>query len=142
MVRALLAERYNLGMSASPAAGDPTSLPNPDDDSLSALSTAGDARITIRRESPDDVGFREIFVSIDGDQVAILRSNETFTKDIPPGRHRLRAHNTLFWKTHDLELGPGEHASFVAINKAGPGTFGFMIFLGASPVYLTFERDK
>jgi hypothetical protein len=101
----------------------------------------GDARITIRRESRDDVGFREIFVSLDGEQIAILRPNETFTQEVPAGPHRLRAHNTLFWKTHDLVLRPGEHAKFVAINRAGFGTFGFMTFLGASPLYLTFERD-
>jgi hypothetical protein len=39
-------------------------------------------------------------------------------------------------------LRPGEHAKFVAINKAGFGTFGFMTFLGASPLYLTFEREN
>jgi hypothetical protein len=101
----------------------------------------GEARITIRRESPQDVGFREIFVSMDGEQVAILRPNETFSIEVSPGPHRLRAHNTLFWKTVDVVLKPGEHAKFVAINKAGFGTFGFMTFLGASPLYLTFERD-
>jgi len=101
----------------------------------------GDARITIRRESPDDVGFREIFVSLDGEQVAILGTGETFSLEVAPGPHRLRAHNTLFWKTHELVLKPGEHARFVAINRAGFGTFGFMTFLGASPLYLTFERD-
>ena len=100
----------------------------------------GRARITVRRESADDVGFREIFVSLDGKQVAILQPNETFTTEVSPGPHRLRAHNTLFRKTHDLALRPGEHADFVAINKAGFGTFGSMIFLGASPLYLTFQR--
>ena len=108
---------------------------------IDAGLVGGDARITIRRESPDDVGFREIFVSIDGEQVAILRPSETFSLEVPAGPHRLRAHNTLFWKTHDLVLKPGEHAQFVAINKAGFGTFGFMTFLGASPLYLTFERE-
>jgi len=102
----------------------------------------GNARITIRRESPDDVGFREIFVSLDGEQIAILRPSETFTMEVTAGPHRLRAHNTLFWKTHELVLRPGEHAKFVAINRAGFGTFGFMTFLGASPLYLTFERDN
>jgi hypothetical protein len=102
----------------------------------------GDARITIRRESPQDVGFREIFVSLDGQQIAILRPSETFSLEVTPGPHRLRAHNTLFWKTHDVVLKPGEHAKFVAINRAGFGTFGFMTFLGASPLYLTFERER
>jgi len=109
---------------------------------IEAGLVGGDARITIRRESPDDVGFREIFVSLDGEQIVILRPSETFTLEVTPGPHRLRAHNTLFWKTHELVLKPGEHAKFVAINRAGFGTFGFMTFLGASPLYLTFEREK
>jgi len=156
-----------------PASDPPSSLPNPDDDSLDAVSTTNDVRpvplrtpnpearsadrlaaegdvglvgdgahITIHRESPDDVGIREIFVSIDGKQVAILAPHETFTAEVTPGPHHLRADNTLFSKTQDLVLRAGEHARFVAINKAGFGTFLSMIVLGASPLYLTFQRDK
>lgn len=101
----------------------------------------GDARITIRRTSPEDAGFREVFVSLDGEQIAILRHGESFSMEVAPGPHRLRAHNTLFWKTCDLVLKPGEHARFTAINKSGWGTFSLLFFLGAMPVYLTFERD-
>jgi|RhiMethySRZTD1v2_1073278.scaffolds.fasta_scaffold02635_10 hypothetical protein len=100
------------------------------------------ASITVSRESKEDVGFREIFISLDGKSIAILQWGDTFTHELPAGPHRIRAHNTLFWKTHDIVLQPGEHARFTAVNKAGFGTFGFMIFLGASPVYLTFERVK
>jgi hypothetical protein len=100
------------------------------------------ASITVRRESAEDVGFRDIFISVDGESVAILQWGESFTQELPSGPHRIRAHNTLFWKTHDVVLRPREHARFIAINRAGFGTFGFMVFLGASPVYLTFERDR
>src|SRR5215213_11130383 len=41
------------------------------DGMVDAGLVGGDAWITIRRESPEDVGFREIFVSLDGEQVAI-----------------------------------------------------------------------
>ena len=112
------------------------------DGMIDAGLVGGDARLTISRESADDVGFREIFVSLDGEQVAILKSGDRFSMEVSPGPHRLRAHNTLFWKTHDLVLRPGEHAKFIAINRAGWGTFGFMTFLGASPLYLTFERQS
>ena len=98
------------------------------------------ASITVSRESNADVGFREIFISVDGEQIALLQYGESITHELPAGSHRIRAHNTLFWKTHDVVLQPGEHARFIAINRAGFGTFGFMMFLGASPVYLTFER--
>ena len=101
----------------------------------------GEARITIRRTSPEDAGFREVFVSLDGEQIAILRHGESFSMEVAPGLHRLRAHNTLFWKTHQLVLRPGEHAKFIAINRTGTISFGLLFMLGAFPLYLTFERE-
>jgi hypothetical protein len=100
------------------------------------------ACITVSRTSAQDVGFREIFLSVDGKEVAILSHGETVTHELPAGPHRIRAHNTLFWKTHDVVLQPGEHARFTAINRAGWGTFGFLMILGAAPLYLTFERER
>lgn len=100
----------------------------------------GDARITVSRDSPEDVGFREVFVSLDGKDLAILRHGDSVTAEITAGAHRLRAHNTLFRKTHELVLKPGEHARFIAVNRAGWGTFGMLFIIGAMPIYLTFER--
>ena len=109
-----------------------------------ALADAGiispEARITIARDSTEDAGFREIFVSLDGERLGILQHGDSISTEVPAGPHTLRAHNTLFWKTHHLTLRPGEHARFVAINRAGWGTFGMLFILGAMPVYLTFER--
>jgi hypothetical protein len=101
----------------------------------------GDSLITVTRQSANDVGFREIFVSVDGEQIAMLRHGEAVTHVILAGAHRIRAHNTLFWKTHELIVKPGEHIRFVAINRAGFGTFGPLFLIGAMPVYLTFERS-
>ena len=99
------------------------------------------ACITVSRTSANDVGFREIFLSVDGEDLAILSHGDSVTHELPAGSHRLRAHNTLFWKTIDVMLQPGEHARFIAVNRAGWGTFGFRIVLGAAPLYLTFERE-
>jgi hypothetical protein len=100
------------------------------------------ACITVSRTAPDDVGFREVFVSVNGEQVGVLSYGETITHELPAGPYRIRAHNTLFWKTHDIVLQPGEHARFTAINRAGWATYGFLMILGAAPLYLTFERDR
>jgi hypothetical protein len=100
------------------------------------------ACITVSRQAAEDVGFREVFLSVDGTDVAILRYGDTISHELPAGPHRIRAHNTLFWKTHNIVLQPGEHARFTAINRAGWGTFGMLMFLGAAPVYLTFERER
>ena len=99
------------------------------------------ARITICRQSPQDAGYREVFVSIDGEQAAVLEYGDTFTCEIKPGPHKLRAHNTLFWKTRHIVVRPGEHAKFTAINRTGTISFGLMFMLGAFPLYLTFERE-
>jgi len=100
------------------------------------------ATITVSRQSLEDAKIREIYVSVDGEQIAILKHGEAVTHDLPAGPHRLKAHNTLFWKTQEVVLQPGEHARFTAVNKAGFGSFGFLMVLGAAPLYLTFEREQ
>lgn len=99
------------------------------------------ACITVTRLSPDDAGVREIYVSVDGEEIAVLKNGQAVTHELPAGSHRLRAHNTLFWKTHDVVLQPGEHARFKAANLAGWAVFGFLIALGAAPLKLLFERE-
>lgn len=98
------------------------------------------ASVTVTRRSPNDIGLREIFVSLDGKDIAILQNGNEVTVRVPPGAHRLRAHNTLIWKTIDFEVAAGEEARFVAINRPGWGTFSVLALIGAGPVYLTFER--
>jgi hypothetical protein len=109
-----------------------------------ALADAGiispDARLTILRQSAADVGFREIFISIDGTPAGMLRFGDMLATDLPAGPHSIRAHNTLFWKTHHIVVRPGEQVKFEAINRAGWGTFGMLFVIGAMPVYLTFQR--
>ena len=74
-------------------------------------SSFAETRESICRLSPEDAGYREVFVSIDGERVAIMQFGESCTFDVKPGPHEIRAHNTLFWKTHHVVLRPGEHAS-------------------------------
>ena len=99
------------------------------------------ARITVTRNAANDIGQRELFVSLDGQELAIMRFGESVTREIDPGRHLLRVHNTLIWKKVPLDLQPGEHARFVAITRAGWGTYGLATVLGAGPIYLTVERE-
>ena len=56
-------------------------------------------RITVTRDAPEDVQIRQLVVSIDGKQAAILLFGESMTRELAPGLHRLRIHNTLVWKT-------------------------------------------
>ena len=102
----------------------------------------GTATITVARRAPNDVKVRQIYISLDGKRVAELLYGDTFTLQVEPGEHWLRANNTLVWKTLDCKLAPGEHATFTVVNRPGPGTYAMLSLLGSGPIYLTFERVK
>ena len=101
------------------------------------------AMIVLARTSSDDVGIREIYVSIDGTEVGVLRPGDRVTRQVSPGRHVVKAHNTLFRRTREVDLSAGETAEYLAINKAGGGAFGMsmlMAVLGVGALNLEFER--
>jgi hypothetical protein len=98
------------------------------------------ARVSVVRTEPGDVRDRQIVVSIDGEPLGTLLFGQQVTKHVAPGRHRLKAHNTLFWKNIEIDLSPGEDARFVVVNRAGSGTLSLLGILGVGPLYLTFER--
>jgi hypothetical protein len=101
---------------------------------------AARALLTVERTSLADVRHRQIVVSLDHEPFATLLFGESATRDIAPGRHRLRAHNTLVWKTVEFEVAPGEQVRFVTVNRAGFGTMALVGLLGVGPLYITLER--
>jgi len=98
------------------------------------------ARVTVSRADDRDVRHRQIYARIDDAPTHTLLFGERFTQDVAAGEHRLRANNTLFWKTMAFTLAPDEHVEFVLINRAPRGAMGFLALLGASPLMLTIER--
>ena len=98
------------------------------------------ARVTICRTAETDVRQRQVIVSIDDGPRSNLLFGETATFDIEPGEHRLKANNTLVWKTVPFTAAPGEDVEFVISNRATRFTLGFLSLLGVAPLYLTIER--
>lgn len=99
------------------------------------------ARISIARNSPEDVGYREIFVAVDGEELPVLRPGGAATRELEPGPHVLRVHNTLFRRRIEFELRPGEHARFLVVNRSGFATTFLNGILGGGPLYLTVARE-
>jgi hypothetical protein len=99
------------------------------------------ATISITRTSPNDVGVRQIYVAVDGTTVAELLHGQSFTTQVTAGHHRLRANNTLVWKSLECRLEAGEQARFEVINRPGFGTYALLGLLGTGPIYLTFQRS-
>jgi hypothetical protein len=98
------------------------------------------ARLTVTRNLPIDVGQRQVYVSLDGGKIATLLFGESVTKEIDPGPHRIRANNTLVWKTIAFDAAPGEHVEFVLANRPGRGSFSALALVGVGPLFLTFEK--
>lgn len=109
---------------------------------VAGLEASWTARVTVRRQSKDDIGLRQIYVSLDDERIAVLSAGQEITREVTPGRHRLRVHNTLFWRSLDFTVAVGDHASFSAVNRKGFGTYSIAAyFLGTNLIYLSFERD-
>jgi hypothetical protein len=101
---------------------------------------AATARLTVERTSPEDVGTRQVVLTLDGEQFATLLVGGRVSKDIAPGRHRLRAHNTLVWKTIEFDAKPGEQVKFATVNRAGLGSAALVALLGVGPLFVTLEQ--
>ena len=98
------------------------------------------ARITVSRGGAEDVGSRQIRLSLDEAPWATIAFGESATREIAPGRHTIRADNTLVRKTIEFDAGPGEHLRFTATNRALPGNWLFMM-LGAPLLRVTLTRE-
>jgi hypothetical protein len=96
--------------------------------------------VTVSRHHSRDIGQRQVIARIDSRPPTTLLFGESFTQEVSPGAHRLRAHNTLVWKKVDFLVEPGEHIEFIVINRSGSVTLGFLTLLGVAPLFLTIER--
>jgi hypothetical protein len=98
------------------------------------------ASVTTTRTSQADLKTRQLIVWIDGTRVATLLWGDSVRCELEPGPHRLRVSNTLFRKTVDFSVSPGEQVFFEAINHLGPGSVLVTMLFGAGPLYVTLKR--
>lgn len=98
------------------------------------------ARLLVTRQSARDCRDRQIFVSLDGTRVGDIVFGEKLSKPITAGWHRMRVHNTLFWKTIDFEAKPDETVHFETVNYAGKGFLHIVLIIGVAPLFLAVER--
>src|SRR5262245_37678056 len=72
--------------------------------------------VTISRNHQTDVKLRQVVARLDGGTKTTLFYGDSITLEVSPGTHRLRAHNTLVWRTVKFTVEAGEHLEFVLIN--------------------------
>ena len=100
------------------------------------------AVVTLTRTDARDVGHRQIYARIDDMPNRTLLFGDTVRVEVTPGPHRLKANNTLFWKTVPFDIAPGQHLEFMLINRSSQFAFGVLALLGVGPLMLAIERRE
>lgn len=97
--------------------------------------------LTVRRTGVDDVQDRQVYLSLDGEDWVTLYYGKHATRELAPGRHRLKANNTLVRRTVEFDVRPGTHVRFQCINRAHWTSMLFMAFLGAAILTVRLVRE-
>lgn len=100
---------------------------------------AAAAFVEIVRDTPEDVQDRWVRVSVDGGPEQILRYGQTLRLTLPPGRHRVRAHNTLSSDVVDVSLQDGQTLRMRCHNRFAKG--GLLSLLAIGFAYITVRLE-
>ena len=90
--------------------------------------------LTIHRTADEDEGSRQIICALDGSRLCQVLYGETRTREILPGPHTLRVHNTLMWRTLRFDAPPGRHIHFTVWNRSCFGYYIWLLLVGAAPL--------
>jgi hypothetical protein len=77
------------------------------------------SRITITRNSPEDVQTRQIVVFLDGELMGELLFGDEIALSVSPGRHTLRVDNTWNHKDLNIDVSAGDDLHFVTKSIGG-----------------------
>jgi hypothetical protein len=106
-----------------------------------STSKVNSAQLTVLRNAASDFQDRQVYLYVDGELWGKVKYGKPMTRDIPPGRHSIRAFNTLFSHTIEIVAVPGEHVRVKCTN--GLPTVGWLmfIFLHCTALSVKLERE-
>lgn len=111
-------------------------------DNASAASTpTHNAQLTVTRNSASDFQDRQVFLYIDGELWGKVKYGRPVTREIPPGHHTVRAFNTLFSHTIEIDARPGDHVRLKCSNSLGRGGWIMMVIWQIAALRVRLERE-
>jgi hypothetical protein len=99
------------------------------------------ATISITRNHPEDIQDRPVYIWVDGEKQGILRYNATMAVAVTAGRHRIKAHNTLFGHTIDVEAAAGAVVRLKCANGLTGGGMMMVLMLGVAYLRVRLTLD-
>ncbi|MGE0042680.1 MAG: hypothetical protein AB7H88_16175 [Vicinamibacterales bacterium] len=101
----------------------------------------GNTWLTVVRNAPNDIQDRSVNLWLDGERWEPIRYGRELTREIRPGVHTLKAHNTLVGHSFEFEARPGEHVRLRCVNQLGGGGMLLMLFIGVAMLRVRIERE-
>ena len=105
----------------------------------SSAPSPATAKITVIRNSPEDVQQRQVLVYLDGKQVGELLFGDSLALPVSPGHHKLRVDNTWNHKDLHLEVNAGDDLQFLTKSTSGQFSKFLLVAFGAGPIYVAIE---
>jgi hypothetical protein len=106
-----------------------------------SVTKASQAHLTITRNAQRDFQDRQVYLFVDDEPWGKVKYGHAVSGDIAPGRHRVRAFNTLFSHTIEVQAVAGEHVRLRCTNAMPRAGWLMMIFLHVTALRVRLERE-
>jgi len=113
----------------------------PDNTAAKSTSKINNAQLTVTRNHASDFQDRQVYLYVDEELWGKVKYNRPVTRDIPPGRHTVRAFNTLFSHTIEIDVVAGEHVRLKCSNALGRGGWIMMVIWQIAALRVRLERE-
>ena len=104
-------------------------------------SKINQAQLTVTRNAASDFQDRQVFLYVDGESWGKVKYGRPVSREIPPGRHKVRAFNTLFSHTIEIDAVPGEHVKLRCTNGLAKAGLLTLILLHVTALTVRLERE-
>ena len=113
----------------------------PDHSADHTISKINNAQLTVTRNGTSDFQDRQVYLYVDGELWGKVKYGRPVSREIPPGHHRVRAFNTLFSHTVEIDAKPGEHVRLKCTNAMPRAGLFMLLFLHFTALFVTLERE-
>src|SRR4051812_27236373 len=79
---------------------------SPDNSDGKATQKINNAQLTVTRNGSSDFQDRQVYLYVDGELWGKVKYGKQVSREIPPGHHKVRAFNTLFSDTLEINAVP------------------------------------
>jgi hypothetical protein len=113
----------------------------PDDTVQKSAPKINNAQLTVTRNSASDFQDRQVYLYVDGELWGKVKYGRPLSREIPPGHHKVRAFNTMFSHTLEINAVPGEHVRLKCTNGLARGGWLMMVIWQVAALKVRLERE-